>query len=167
MKHTYRIITAVAIAAVLVTVISASYAIGKKACKNEIVPVAPPQTYQIEVVAEEETVTEIEEPVLISLGTFKVTHYCPCEKCCGKSDGITATGTQAVQGRTIAVDPSVIPYGTKVLLKYDDGTEEDYIAEDCGGAIQGNTVDVFMGQHRAAVYAGVRTADVFFLGDAR
>ena len=104
--------------------------------------------------------TPVEEPELVSLGTFKVTHYCPCAKCCGKSDGITATGTVATPGRTLAVDPSVIPYGSIVVLRYEDGTEEDYIAEDCGGAINGNKVDVFMGTHRAALYAGVRTAEV-------
>jgi len=42
------------------------------------------------------------------LGTFTVTHYCPCEICCGKTDGITYTGTQATEGRTVAVDPEVI-----------------------------------------------------------
>jgi 3D (Asp-Asp-Asp) domain-containing protein len=142
----------------------ASNAYGAEA---EIVPVAPPQfTFETNVreVVEAEAV---EEPLLVSLGRFKVTHYCPCEKCCGKSDGITATGTYATPGRTLAVDPSVIPYGSKVILRYEDGTVDDYIAEDRGGAIKGNRVDVFMGQHRAALHAGVRYAEVFLVGDAR
>lgn len=42
-------------------------------------------------------------PKLTELGTFKLTAYCACEKCCGKSDGITASGTKATAGRTIAV----------------------------------------------------------------
>ena len=103
------------------------------------------------------------EPKMVSLGTFTVSHYCPCEKCCGKTDGITATGTVATPGRTLAVDPSVIPYGSKVILKYEDGTVDDYIAEDRGGAINGNKVDVFMLQHRAALHAGIRKAEVFLV----
>ena len=44
----------------------------------------------------------------------------------------TATGTKATEGRTIAVDPSVIPYGSEVAVFYDDGRICYYIAEDCG-----------------------------------
>lgn len=106
------------------------------------------------------------EPQFVSLGTFKVTHYCPCKKCCGKDPdhpayGITATGTVATAGRTVAVDPDVIPYGTEVLVRYEDGTEHTYIAEDCGGAIDGNRLDVFMDSHGAAWDAGIKTAEVF------
>ena len=106
------------------------------------------------------------EPALISLGSFKVTHYCPCKKCCGKDPdhpayGITASGTVATAGRTIAVDPDVIPYGTEVLVRYEDGTEHTYIAEDCGGAIDGNRLDVYMDSHQDALVAGVKTAEVF------
>ena len=103
------------------------------------------------------------QPQLVSLGTFKVTHYCACSRCCGKSDGITATGTKATAGRTIAVDPRLIPYGTKVLLRYADGTEHTYIAEDCGGAIKQKRVDVFVESHRAALNARVKIAEVFLI----
>ena len=65
------------------------------------------------------------------LGTFTVTHYCPCEICCNKTDGVTFTGTKAIEGRTVAVDPNVIPLGSTVII---DGHE--YIAEDIGGAIK-------------------------------
>jgi 3D (Asp-Asp-Asp) domain-containing protein len=104
------------------------------------------------------------EPV-INLGEFKITHYCPCSKCCGKwADGITATGTIATEGRTIAVDPNVIPYGTKVTIRYTDGTEHTYIAEDSGSAIEGNRIDVFMNSHEAAWNAGIRYGDVYLEG---
>lgn len=104
----------------------------------------------------------VEEPELLALGEFKITHYCPCSKCCGKwADGITATGTQATQGRTIAVDPDVIPYGTEVMVVYEDGTEVVYIAEDCGGAIRGNRIDVYMDSHEAALIGGIKSAEVF------
>lgn len=91
-----------------------------------------------------------------SLGEFVITHYCACEKCTVDGDGITATGTKAASGRTIAVDPEVIPYGTTVII---DG--RTYIAEDCGAAIKGNRIDIFMNSHEEALKAGVRTAEVF------
>lgn len=109
----------------------------------------------------EEPVVEV-EPELVSLGEFKITHYCPCSKCCGKwADGITATGTTAEEGRTIAVDPSVIPYGSEVIIRYENGTEGIYTAEDCGGAIKGNKIDVFMDSHQAALIEGVKYGEVF------
>lgn len=90
------------------------------------------------------------------LGDFTITYYCACERCCGKSDGITATGTHATQGRTIAVDPDVIPYDTHVII---DGHE--YIAEDCGGAIKDNRIDIYMESHEEALEHGIHTAMVY------
>lgn len=87
-----------------------------------------------------------------------MTAYCPCTRCCGKDDGITATGTLAAEGRTIAVDPRVIPYGTHVLLIFPDGTQREYIAEDCGGGVNGNHIDVFFSDHQAARVFGVQSA---------
>lgn len=111
--------------------------------------------------------TEVEQqaaedagPQMVSLGDFRITAYCPCAKCCGKSDGITATGTQATQGRTIAVDPNVIPYGTTVYI---DGVE--YIAEDCGGAIKGNRVDLYFDSHADALEYGVQTKELYIMED--
>jgi 3D (Asp-Asp-Asp) domain-containing protein len=103
--------------------------------------------------------TETVEPENTYLGNFKLTAYCACAKCCGKSDGITATGAVATQGRTIAVDPSVIPYGTAVSIN-----GNTYIAEDCGGAIGGNRIDVFFNNHTDALNFGVQYADVYLLG---
>lgn len=96
------------------------------------------------------------------MGEYKITHYCACEKCCGKwADGYTATGTVATEGRTIAVDPDIIPYGSQVVIRYADGTEQRYIAEDCGGAIQGNRIDVYLDSHADALAAGVKAAEVY------
>lgn len=107
--------------------------------------------------ATENSELDIGEP----LGKFTLTAYCPCVKCCSKDDGITATGTLAEEGRTIAVDPSVIPYGSTVTLYYEDGTVHSYIAEDCGGAIKKNRIDVFFRDHQAAREFGVQTAYVY------
>ncbi|HEY3367699.1 MAG TPA: 3D domain-containing protein [Symbiobacteriaceae bacterium] len=55
--------------------------------------------------------------------------------------GLTATGTRARQGRTIAVDPARIPLGSRVCVAE---LGECLIAEDTGGAIRGNRVDLYM-----------------------
>lgn len=100
--------------------------------------------------------TEPAESEAQSLGTFKLTAYCPCPACCGEwADGITYTGTAATQGRTIAVDPDVIPLGSSVEI---DG--QTYVAEDIGGAIQGNRIDVYFRSHDEALQFGVQYADV-------
>ena len=100
------------------------------------------------------------EPELISLGEFKIFAYCPCAYCCGKSDGITATGTVATAGRTIAVDPEVIPLGSVVII---DGHE--YIAEDTGGGIKGKKIDLFCESHEEALQRGVAVKEVFVIGN--
>lgn len=101
--------------------------------------------------------TEIEEePALVDLGVFELTAYCPCVKCCGKNDGITATGTHATAGRTVAVDPTVIPYGTKVFIN-----GKTYTAEDTGGAIKGNKLDICVSAHEEALNFGVQYAVVY------
>lgn len=86
------------------------------------------------------------------------TAYCPCKKCCGKTDGITATGTKATAGRTIAVDPSVIPYGTEVIIN-----GNTYVAEDCGGAVNGNDVDIFFDTHEEALNFGRQVLTAYVL----
>ena len=112
-------------------------------------------------------VTEEPEPQAPeSIGTFRITAYCPCKKCCGKdpSDpwyGITATGTKATEGRTIAVDPKVIGYGSVVYFEGMDGLETGYVAEDCGGAIKGNEIDLYFDSHEDALDWGVRELEVF------
>ena len=112
------------------------------------------------VYVEAEPEPEPEQPTLKSLGTFKLTAYCACSRCCGKCDGITATGTKATAGRTIAVDPSKIPYGTEVIIN-----GHTYIAEDCGGAIKGNKVDIYFDSHTEALKFGIQYAEVFVKGD--
>lgn len=98
---------------------------------------------------------KVDDPMETSLGTFKITHYCSCAACCGKSNGITATGTIATADRTIGVDPKVIPFGSQVVI---DGQE--YVAEDTGN-IKGNHIDVFVGTHKEAIARGVVEREVF------
>lgn len=102
----------------------------------------------------------------VFLGEFTLTAYCPGRCCCGKwASGYTATGTMATEGRTIAVDPGVIPYGTHILLIWPDGTQHSYIAEDCGGGVNGNHIDVFFDSHQAARIFGVQSAMAYLEGE--
>lgn len=95
----------------------------------------------------------------VFLGEFTLTAYCACSKCCSVwANGYTATGTWATEGRTIAVGPKVIPYGSRVLLIWPDGTQHSYIAEDCGGGVNGNHIDAFFNGHQAARAFGVQSA---------
>lgn len=87
-------------------------------------------------------------------GRYKVTAYCACIKCCGKTNGITASGTKATANRTIAA-PSSFAFGTQVVIN-----GQTYTVEDRGGAIQGNRIDVYMNSHSEALAWGVRYLDV-------
>ena len=113
---------------------------------------------------EMERVTADESLGMTSLGNFNVTHYCTCSVCCGKSDGVTASGRAAVPYYSIAVDPSVIPLGTVVYLDYGDGVLHEARADDTGGAIHGNSIDLCVGDHMTAMQYGGRTATVYVGG---
>ena len=82
--------------------------------------------------------------------TYKVTAYCPCSKCCGKSTGRTASGTKATAGRTVAAS-SKFAFGTKLNIG-----GHVYTVEDRGGAVNGNKIDIFVGSHSEALAWGVR-----------
>ena len=81
---------------------------------------------------------------------YKVTAYCSCAKCCGKSSGITALGTRATAGRTVAAS-SKFAFGTKLNVN-----GHIYTVEDRGGAISGNKIDIFVNSHAEALAWGVR-----------
>ena len=85
----------------------------------------------------------------------KVTAYTPYDAGC---NGITATGTTAKKG-VIAVDPSVIPLGTRVYIP-GYGVA---VAQDTGGAIKGNRVDVCYMTKNEAFSWGVRNVPVYIL----
>lgn len=130
-----------------------------------------------DVAEEKNSVAESEEDMVVSetnkesLGEFKLTAYCSCEKCCGKwalnrpkdENGkdivYGSTGAILVAGTSIAVDPSVIPYGSQVEIN-----GHTYIAHDTGGAIKGNRIDVYFDSHQDALNFGVQYAEVFLIG---
>ena len=109
----------------------------------------------------EDDANQAVEPV--SLGSFKLTAYCSCSLCCGKwannrPNGIVygAIGEELKEGYSIAVDPAVIAYRTEVIIN-----GHTYKAQDCGGAIKGNRIDVYFENHNDALKFGVQYAEVF------
>lgn len=98
-----------------------------------------------------------------SLGTFTITHYC-CEKyphiCNAGPPYKTATGTTPHVGGC-AVDPKVIPLGSYIKIN-----DVVYHAEDTGGAIKQNRIDIVVPTHKEALQKGKYKAEVFLkVGD--
>jgi 3D (Asp-Asp-Asp) domain-containing protein len=77
---------------------------------------------------------------------------------CG--DTITSTGKRPVEGTTIAVDPKVIPYGTKVYIPEFNRV---FTAEDCGSAIKGNRIDIFMNDYDRCMEWGYQNITIYIL----
>lgn len=102
------------------------------------------------------------------LGTYKVTAYCSCPKCCGIwSDRHpsrigtgyvqkTASGTIPRPSHTIAADTSVLPFGTEVIM---DG--QIYTVEDTGNGVRGKHIDLYMNDHEAALAWGVQRIELY------
>lgn len=101
--------------------------------------------------------------------TMSATAYDLSFESCGKNPGdkwygITASGTKARPG-VVAVDPKVIPLGTKLYVESLDGTK-DYgfaIAEDTGGAIKGNKIDLFFESSTDVYKFGRRKVKVYII----
>lgn len=99
-----------------------------------------------------------------SVGQFVATAYTKTDEGC---DEITSTGSHVRVG-VVAVDPKVIPYGTRMFIVTNDGA---YIyglstAEDCGGSIKGNRLDLYFETDPECWQFGIRDCTVYFLGDA-
>lgn len=101
--------------------------------------------------------------------TCNATAYDLSFQSCGKSPGqkgygITASGTHAQYG-TVAVDPKVIPLGTRMFIESSDGSfiYGYCVAEDTGGAIKGNKVDLFFNTNSECMQFGRRSVNVYIL----
>ena len=100
---------------------------------------------------------------LTYLGTFRITHYCHCTKCCGVwgSDDPNypahgASGLPLVSDYSVAVYVPQIPYGTRLLI---NGRE--YVAADCG--VGANCIDIYRRTHAEASAGGMYYADVYII----
>lgn len=114
---------------------------------NKIVQVQTKATSRSQTVRKTGTTTALS-------GKYKVTAYCACVKCCGKTNGITASGVKATANHTVAA-PSNFAFGTELVIN-----GKTYTVEDRGGAIQGNRIDVYMNSHAEAIAWGVRYLNV-------
>ena len=140
---------------------------------TETAPVTEPETApeSIPEIIPEEPVTypiDREPDNLWRLGEFKITAYCPCEKCCGYWATVrpvdengepivyTASGRIAAQGVTVAADTSILPFGTVLVI---DGHE--YTVQDRGGMVKGNHIDIYFDSHEAAKEWGTQYMEIF------
>lgn len=116
---------------------------------NKIVQVQKVQTSRASAIRTSDTASSSTTAV-IDGQIYKVTAYCSCAKCCGKTTGRTASGTQATAGRTVAAS-SKFAFGTKLNVG-----GHIYTVEDRGGAINGNRIDIYVSSHSAALQWGVK-----------
>ncbi len=103
------------------------------------------------------------------LGEFTNTFYCPGYCCNGQWAGMTSTGAVPTPGVTIAVDPSVIPLGSKVYIEFENENAKVlsgvYIAQDVGGGVNGKHIDVLVENHTLAYYYGVGKIRVYLINE--
>lgn len=90
----------------------------------------------------------------------KATAYAPGPHDNGKWGNKTYLGTQVRPG-IIAVDPRIIPLGSRVYIQYPDGRGEYAVAEDTGGAIKGNRIDIAKWTVAEAKQFGIQQVKVF------
>lgn len=151
------------LAGIFITMIATSQTIG--ALQSEITKLINEDkisrgiinNYSNKIDAQEKEIQELmlNAPRWKKLGEFKLTYYgIDCVGCVGS----TKTGATPSRNRTIAVDPSVIPLGSKLLIG-----GKIYVAEDTGSAITGNILDVFVGTEAEASALGIDYADVYIL----
>lgn len=164
------------VAAIVIEVIAILAVLAIRAAGADITPESATQaaaptvavlTTQAIQAAQEEPENELIEAALLAqahvIEDCTVTHYDVCVECCGKADGITASGTWATPGVTVAVDPSVIPLGSDVLVDYGDGEIHYYRANDVGAAVKGNRIDLCVSSHDEALQLGRRAATVYWV----
>ena len=116
---------------------------------------------------EEEPVEEDPLANANRLGSCSITHYCaePYAHICGYGIGLTASGRELEPYLSCAVDPNEIPLGSTVILDYGDGELHYYRADDTGGAVEGNHIDLAVETHAEALSLGMKTATVYWIAE--
>ena len=117
--------------------------------------VAPETTTEIDLT----TIKYEDIPELRLIGTFRCYYYCREEYdhiCNAGAPYLTKMGTKPKANYTVAVDPSVIPLGTSLYIN-----GEYYCAEDTGGGIKGNRIDICVATHEEAMRLGTGYVKVY------
>lgn len=131
----------------------------------EPTPELPHQTIG-EVDAEAEENYWIEKALLAKahrIDNCKITYYC-CERyshICGTGDGLTAMGGRVLPGVSCAV-PKEIPLGSTIMIDWGDGELEYRRADDRGGGVKSDHIDLAVPTHKGALELGVKYATVYW-----
>jgi 3D (Asp-Asp-Asp) domain-containing protein len=107
---------------------------------------------------------------IVDIGICKISAYCREDypHICNDGDStITATGTTPTVGRTIAVDPSVIPYGSVVVINGHEYVAEDTMSQRIKDLYNGRIIDIYFDDHDEAWNFGVQYAEVFLKGETK
>jgi 3D (Asp-Asp-Asp) domain-containing protein len=120
--------------------------------------------HEMPVVLAPEPIVEVVEAPAPVWQTFEATAYVAlCDTgCIGiTKTGLDVRGTVTHEGkRVIAVDPSVIPLDTTVDIRLADGTTFEATAQDTGGAIRGNRLDLLVSTEDRAWQFGRQTVEI-------
>lgn len=114
----------------------------------------PASTVEAEEIPAEEVNTAENASETTYYGACRITFYCPCTRCCGKDDGITASGVQATPNHTVA--NGSLPFGTRVIIE-----GQEYVVEDRG--VSGDQFDIYVSDHQEALNRGLYYADVYII----
>jgi len=169
MKRKYRRVAAAALAGAAIMSSSLVPGVGPVAHAAAIPAndtVAPPATKQ-QAAEQKVKLSEANAPKNYEkVVEVKATAYAPGPADNDQWGNKTYLGTQVRPG-IIAVDPRVIPLGSRVFIQYPDGHGEYAVAEDTGGAIKGNRIDVAKWSRDQAKDFGIKSAKVFVLSSSR
>ena len=102
------------------------------------------------------------EGITPTVATFNTSAYCPCMSCCGKTNGITASGAPACAWYTVAAG-SAYPMGTVIYIPYFKNMPNGgwFVVQDRGGAISSDRLDIFYNTHSEALQFGRRNLECY------
>ena len=133
--------------------------------------VVPEETKAQEIATvEEQPVAQIANNELVNrvkgmtptIRNLNTSSYCPCEQCCGKTDGITASGEKVRAWYTVAAGKEYA-IGTIIYIPAlaDKPNEGWFIVQDRGGAIKNGKLDIFLNTHNEALEYGRKTLECY------
>ena len=108
------------------------------------------------------TLAKSVEGITPTVKSFNTSAYCSCAKCCGKTNGITASGAKATAWYTVAAGKGY-KMGTVIYIPAlaDKPNGGWFVVQDRGGAISNSKLDVYMGSHSQALQYGRKTLECY------